>query len=79
MYRYLWTRIKIVHDMESMVETKVDAVPKLDARELRLNGRKRNRLKEEKTNRPMVICVMIVTSCRGHKCNFDRAASRAYK
>jgi hypothetical protein len=34
--------------MESMVETKVDAVPKLCARELRLNGRKRNRLKGEK-------------------------------
>jgi hypothetical protein len=34
--------------MESMVETKVDAVPKLRVRELRLNGRKRNRLKGEK-------------------------------
>jgi hypothetical protein len=31
-----------------MVETKVDAVPKLHTRELRLNGRKRNRLKGEK-------------------------------
>jgi hypothetical protein len=31
--------------MESMIATKVDAVPKLRARELRLNGRKRNRLK----------------------------------
>ena len=38
-----------------------------------------HRLKEEKTNRSMVICVMIVTSCQGHKCNFDQAASRAYK
>ena len=27
----------------------------------------------------MIICVMIVTSHQGHKCNFDRAASRAYK
>jgi hypothetical protein len=35
--------------MESMVETKVDAVPKLHARELRLNGRKRNQLKGKKT------------------------------
>jgi hypothetical protein len=34
--------------MESMVETKVDAVPKLGAGVLRLNGRKRNRLKGEK-------------------------------
>jgi hypothetical protein len=34
--------------MESMVKTKVDVVPKLRARVLRLNGRKRNRLKGEK-------------------------------
>jgi hypothetical protein len=34
--------------MESLVETKVDAAPKLRAEELRLNGRKRNRLKGEK-------------------------------
>jgi hypothetical protein len=34
--------------MESMVETKVDAAPKLRIRELRLSGRKRNRLKGEK-------------------------------
>jgi hypothetical protein len=34
--------------MGSMVEMKVDVVSKLCARELRLNGRKRNRLKGEK-------------------------------
>jgi hypothetical protein len=34
--------------MESMVEMKVDAVPKLRARVLRLIGTKRNRLKGEK-------------------------------
>jgi hypothetical protein len=32
-----------------MVETKVVAVLKLHVRELRLNGKKRNRLKKEKT------------------------------
>jgi hypothetical protein len=31
-----------------MIETKIDATPKLHARELRLSGRKRNRLKGEK-------------------------------
>jgi hypothetical protein len=31
-----------------MVETKAGVAPKLRARELRLNGRKRNRLKWEK-------------------------------
>jgi hypothetical protein len=35
--------------MKSMVETKVDAAPKLRAKELRLSDRKRNRLKGEKT------------------------------
>jgi hypothetical protein len=35
--------------MKSMVVTKADVAPKLRARELRLNGRKNNRLKKEKT------------------------------
>jgi hypothetical protein len=34
--------------MKSMAKTKVDAAPKLRARELRLSGRKRNRFKGEK-------------------------------
>jgi hypothetical protein len=34
--------------MESMVGRKVDVTPKLSARELRLSGGKRNRLKGEK-------------------------------
>jgi hypothetical protein len=34
--------------MKSMVEMKVEPASKLRARELRLNGRKRNRLKGEK-------------------------------
>ena len=48
MNRYLRTRVKIVHDVKSMVETKVDVAPKLRAREFRPNGGKRNRLKGEK-------------------------------
>jgi hypothetical protein len=40
---------EVVHNMESMVITKVEPVLKLCARKLRLNSRKRNRLKEEKT------------------------------
>jgi hypothetical protein len=27
----------------------------------------------------MIICVMFIINYQGHKCNFDRAASRAYK
>jgi hypothetical protein len=48
MNRYLRTQVKTVHDVKSMVEMKVDVAPKLCARELRLNGGKRNRLKGEK-------------------------------
>jgi hypothetical protein len=48
MYRNLRTRNEAVHNMKSMVGTKVDLVPKLHAGKLRLSSRKRNRLKEEK-------------------------------
>jgi hypothetical protein len=48
MNMYLRTRVKTIHDVKNMVETKADVAPKLRARELRLNGGKRNRLKGEK-------------------------------
>jgi hypothetical protein len=48
MNRYLRTRVKSIHDVKSMVETKADVAPKLRARELRINGGKRNRLKGER-------------------------------
>jgi hypothetical protein len=48
MNRYLRTRVKSIHDVKSVVETKADVAPKLRTRELRLNGGKRNRLKGEK-------------------------------
>jgi hypothetical protein len=43
----LWTRNEVEHDRKSMIKTKVEPVPKLRARKLRLSIRKRNRLKEE--------------------------------
>jgi hypothetical protein len=46
MYRNLRTRNEAVHNMKSMVGTKVESVPKLHAGKLRLSSRKRNRLKE---------------------------------
>jgi hypothetical protein len=46
--RYLRARVKTVHVVKSMVETKADVAPKLCRRELRLNGEKRNRLKGKK-------------------------------
>jgi hypothetical protein len=48
MNRYLRTQVKTIHDVKSMVVTKADVAPKLRARELWLNGGKRNRLKGEK-------------------------------
>jgi hypothetical protein len=48
MDRYLRTQVKSVHDDKSMIVTKVVVVPKLRARELRLNRGKSNRLKGER-------------------------------
>jgi hypothetical protein len=48
MNRYLRTRVKSIYNVKSMVVTKAGVAPKLHARELRLNGGKRNRLKGEK-------------------------------
>jgi hypothetical protein len=48
MSRYRRTRVKSIYDVESMVVTKAGVAPKLRARELQLNGGKRNRLKGEK-------------------------------
>ena len=48
MNRYLRTRAKSMYDVKSMIVMKVGVAPKLRARELRLNGGKRNRLKGEK-------------------------------
>jgi hypothetical protein len=48
MNRYLRTRVKSIYDVKSMIVTKVAVAPKLRARELRLNGGERNRLKREK-------------------------------
>jgi hypothetical protein len=48
MNRYLRTRVKIIRNVKSMIETKADAALKLHVRELRLSGGKRNRPKGEK-------------------------------
>jgi hypothetical protein len=39
----------------------------------------RHRLKDEMTNRPTIIYIMIVELCKGHECNSPQAASCAYK
>jgi hypothetical protein len=59
------------------------AVPNLSPIKLRHSDMSQdegvNRLKDEMTNRPMIVCVMIVIDCKGHKCNFTQAAPCAYK
>jgi hypothetical protein len=57
MNRYLRTRVKTTHDVKSMVETKADVAPKLRARELRLNGGKRNRLKGKRLSSPRRVVI----------------------
>jgi hypothetical protein len=48
MNMYLWTRVKSIYNVKSMVVTKAGVAPKLRARELWLSGGKRNRLEGEK-------------------------------
>jgi hypothetical protein len=59
------------------------AMPKLSSIKLRHSGMSQyegvNRLKDEMTNRPVITCIMIVSICKGHGCNFSQAASCAYK
>jgi hypothetical protein len=58
-------------------------VPKLSPIKLRHSDMSQdegvNRLKDEMTNRPMIVCVMIVIDYKGHKCNFTQATPCAYK
>jgi hypothetical protein len=59
------------------------AVPKLSSMKLRHIDMSQdegvNRLKDEMTNQPVVACIMNVSICKGHECNFSQAASCAYK
>ena len=60
-----------------------EITPKLPSRELRHNDMPwdegSHRLKDEKTDWPMIVCVMIVIDCKGYKCNFTQVAPCAYK
>jgi hypothetical protein len=52
MYRNLRTRDEAVHNMKSMVGTKVEPAPKLRAKKLRLSSRKGTDLKRKKLSSP---------------------------
>ena len=58
---------------------KVDAEPKLCVEELRENGGKGNRLKDEKAIQTSIDYYRVIIKCKGHECNFVRAVSRVYK
>jgi hypothetical protein len=72
MNRYLRTRVKTIHDVKSMVVTKVDAAPKLRARELRLNGGKRNRLKGKRLSSPRWVVHKSIVNMKGMNVNLHR-------
>jgi hypothetical protein len=59
------------------------AVPKLSSIKLRHSNMSQdegvNRLEDEMTNRPVIACIMIVSICKGHECNFSQVAPYAYK
>jgi hypothetical protein len=59
------------------------AVPKLSFIKFRLSHVSQvegvNRLRDEMTNRPVIACIVIVSSCKGHECNFLQAVFYAYK
>jgi hypothetical protein len=44
-----------------------------------ITAEKRNRLKDEKPNWTSKNYYRVVDKCKGHQCNFTRAASCAYK
>jgi hypothetical protein len=52
MYRNLQTWNKVVHNMKSVIETKVESIPKLRARKLRLSSRKGTDLKRKMLSSP---------------------------
>jgi hypothetical protein len=59
--------------------TKDKTITKLCAEKLRHNDRKEERLKDEKPNWTSKNYYRVIDKCKGHQCNFIRAASRAYK
>jgi hypothetical protein len=62
MSRYLWTQVKSIHDVKSMVVTK----------ELRLSGGKRNRLKGKRLSSPCLFIHKSIVNVKGINVNLHR-------
>jgi hypothetical protein len=72
MNRYLRTRVKTIHDVKSMVETKADVAPKLRAMELRRNGGKGTDLKEKRLYSPRWVIHKSIVNMKGMNANLHR-------
>jgi hypothetical protein len=72
MNRYLRTRVKTIHDVKSMVETKADVAPKLRAMKLRRNDGKRNRLKGKRLSSPRWVVHKSIVNIKGMNVNLHR-------
>ena len=75
MDRYLRTQVKSIHDVKSMVVTKVDVAPKLRARELRLNGGKGTDLKGKRLSSPRWVVHKSIVNVKGMNVNLHRLRS----
>jgi hypothetical protein len=75
MSRYLRTQVKSIHDVKSMVVTKVDVAPKLRARELRLNGGKGTDLKGKRLSSPRWVVHKSIVNVKGMNVNLHRLRS----
>jgi hypothetical protein len=72
MNRYLRTRVKTIHDVKSMVETKAGVAPKLRVRELRLNGGKRTDLKGKRLSSPRWVVHESIVNIKGMNVNLHK-------
>jgi hypothetical protein len=74
--RYPRTKVGIAVNRNN---TKVDSEPKVRAGKLRRDSKEWNRLKDEKAIQTSIDYYRVIIKCKGHECNFVRAASRVYK
>jgi hypothetical protein len=65
MNKYLWTRVKSIYNVKSLVMTKASVAPKLHARELRLNGGKGTDVKGKRLSSPHWVVYKPIVSMKG--------------
>ena len=65
MNRYLRTQVKSIHDVKSMIVTKVAVALKLRARELRLNSEKGTDLKGKRLSSPHRFVYKSIVNMKG--------------